>query len=232
MKTIEELKAEQAAQMESLQREHAIANTCPIPPRYIVMLPGKDHDPWLSYQAKTLIEATDILRAFHVLPVYHFKGNTFAVTMPESIMSTRERRDYVEQGLEKRGPFACWIEVDHASYGTRAELVFYVQLPTGAARVGVRFGADYIGNCHRLKAEAFETRDYRNRLQSRAFRSNIEARTVADHIVSWGTYEQEPIKTSARHSYLFAAEGHEPMPGADCEHALSMLAILGERAGV
>jgi hypothetical protein len=184
--------------------------------------------PWLSYEVKTLREAIGLFSQFQVLPSHHWRA-TFSELCPESVFSEKQRAKYNEPDS---GPWACWITVDHgAKYGPSAELKFYALLPIGPAHICVRFGNGYIGECLQLRAIPEETRGRGDRLISRKFQPNAEARGASDKVISWASYEG-PIAKTARHSYLFCADRDEMMLGAEHSHTTGMLEILAERAGV
>jgi hypothetical protein len=228
MKSLDELKAQHAREIEALHQKHAIAAALPVPSDRITMQSGRTH--WVNYKVQTLTEALDIFRAFNVVPADVWKAGCTVIT-PECVMGDRERATYAHH--HDSGPWACWIDVQHGEgFGPNAELVFYAQLSTGVARIGVSFGTGYIGMCPALSAVPQETRGYGNQLQARTFKPNPEANGASDKFINWASGDYGPIKKSAHHSYLFCADTSDTAPGAEMSHALAQLAILADRVKV
>lgn len=234
MKTLDELKAEQAKQIAELERQHQVANACPFPPRQVTIVNATERAPWVGYQTETLAQALEMFAAFDVIPSEHFRG-TFSVIMPRECMTKREARDYAENPrAESSGPYACWLDVSHYAHANSdaAELTFYAQTGAGPVRVSIKFGAGYIGQCHGLRAVIVSSeRDRLGTVIAQRFGRNPEAGALADHVVKWGAYEGAK-ETSARFSYLFCADQFETMKGAEHSHAIAQLSILADRAKV
>lgn len=234
MKTMEQLKEEQAKQTAELARQHAIANACPFPPQTVTIVSAADRAAWVSYKTETLAQALELFAAFDVIPSEHFRG-TFSVIMPRECMTKREARDYAENPrAESSGPYACWLEVTHYAHANSdaAELTFYAQTAAGPIRVSVKFGTGYIGQCHGLRAVIVSREhDRRGSVIAQKFGRNPEAGAMADHVIKWGAYEGAK-EQSAHFSYLFVADQFETMKGAEHSHAIAQLSILADRAKV
>jgi hypothetical protein len=229
MKSLEDLKAQHAREIEALHQKHDIAAALPVPPHQITMQSGRVN--WVNYKVQTLSQAVDIFRAFDVIPADVWKSGCTLIT-PESLMGDRERATYGEH--HDSGPWACWVDVRHGEgFGPDAQLVFYAQVSTGPVRVGVSFGTGYIGMCHALAAVPKETRAaWTDRLLTRIFNTNPEASGASDKVIAWASGDYGPIKKSAHHSYLFCADTSDTAPGVKMSHALAQLAILADRAKV
>jgi hypothetical protein len=234
MKTLEQLKAEQAKQTAELMRQHEAANACPLVPDQVTIVGAGDRAPWVSYKRETLAQALEVFKAFSVIPSEHFRASS-SVIMPREVMTKRETRDYVEnERAQSSGPYACWLDVRHYGHANSdsAELVFYAQTGAGPVRVSVKFGAGYIGQCHGLRAVIVSREhDRRGTVIAQKFGRNPEAAAMADHVIKWGAYEGAK-EESAQFSYLFVSDQFETMPGADQSHALAQLSILADRAKI
>src|SRR5574337_202605 len=227
MESFDELRARHARELDALNRRHAIANACPIPPGMVTSETARA--PWVSYTVPTLADACNIMRAFTVIPSELWRSGCTMVA-PESTMSERDKSRY---GEPTSGPWACWIDVSSGEgFGPSARLVFYAELPTGPVRVNVDFGRGYIGTCPPLAPVWQISRGASGKIYAKSARPNPELHSASDDYVNWSSGDLGPIKESARHSYLFCADQYETMPGAKESHALAQLAILASRAGV
>lgn len=225
MKTMDQLKMEQAQALAALERAHAIAAAAPIPPDMVTSETSRA--PWLTYKTKTLAEALAIAGAFPVVVPFESWRGTFTMLKPEELLTARETAAYSANG----GPYAFSIRVDHGEhYGPRARLAFFARIDTGMVHTHVEFGAGYIGACPQLRAIVKVTRGRGDRIESKHFEANAEARAVADKVISWATGETGPIRHSAEFEYLFCADRNEPGPAdAIGSHALAALRTLADR---
>ena len=218
MKSIEQLQAEHAEQFRALQAEHAIgadaaASGLPEPKRVHGFAPHA----WLIYpHAQTLADALQVFKAATIVPYSQWRTDAGHVVHAPELPA--------DKGAQyEAGPYACGIKVDTAeSFGPSAEIRFFARLQSGrVVAVHVSFGSGHVGNCPGLSAARVARLSENN---GKRFNHNPALHGMADRCTYWATGSRE------NHSVLahWCAEDFEPMPGADCAHALGMLQNLSD----
>jgi hypothetical protein len=216
MKTVEQLKAEQAKELEKLQFEHAFAATLPLPPDHVMQCSRLA--PWASYKVQTLSEAIKVFETFAeqgmVRNMEHAEG-TFTHVCPPSERGDRSK-------VEHKGDYCVSLRVSQGQgYGPTVELSFYAETSAGLCRVHAKLDRDL----PRLGAHVEERRDGRGRLTSRTFHRNDILNGYSNTYISYAFGgDCGPIKTGADIRYLWIADD-----GADCtvfDHALEQLRNL------
>lgn len=207
MKSIEEMKAEQAAALVKLEKEHALAALCPVPPKSVQITSGTlGH--WVSYEAESLWDAIDLMDKFPVIAFRRFK-KSFTRLVPEPLNIGRDA------GEEVGGPFVAKIDVSQGEgFGPTVYLAFFfyaggntandicmarVELRKGYHSTGGRYGAAFVRDSHRGTGRRMGARDQYERGEWRA--NNILA-SMADSYVKWGTGDDK----SAHFTYAIAAD--------------------------
>lgn len=210
MKTIEQLKAEQAAAMAKLEREHATAQALPVVPDS-VMDCGK-RAPWASYKRGTLREALAVFDAYatgsRIVNMEHAKG-TFTHICPPSDRSS-ERNP-----VEHRGDYCALISVCQGDkFGPSVEVIFYAEnAESNLVRVCVRLEPQgWPNGMHQWRAVAREERNARTgRVEKRHFEPNNVLHAHSDKFLAYSSGDVGPVKTSCEHRFMFVADD-----GADC----------------
>ena len=217
MQTIEQLKAAQAVQIETLTAQLELSEAAPLVPDSVML--GKVA-PWLTYRDRTLAEALDIFRAYTVAPMYEAKDGCTEIA-PETCYHGKNM-------TIKSGPYAFSLTVDMSEgYDPTAKVIFYGMVGDTLARVTVNIkGPDYIGTFKALAPESTTQRDRNNRIVSHQFNRNTLAASLADHVVAWSSGNNGPVKTSASHTYLFCADNDQTTPGEHHSHACGQLQNL------
>lgn len=210
MKTIEQLKAQQAAELAALEREIAVAAQCPIPPASV----RETHTdcPWVIYKAPSLVQALDIMTALPIVPIWQYRG-TFTQFMPEECAGDKD-------GDIVGGPYAVGMRVSQGrGYGPCPRLQFFWRLECGLVQVTVdlepengpghfwQFGAAPIMRGPRGHEEVAE------------YKANNKLYASADNYVKWVTGSSD----SAAFSYHWIADTQE----GGSEYALERLRQLG-----
>lgn len=213
MKTVEQLREEQAKEIAKLEAEHATARLCPLVPDAVQMTRTAKDMPWISYRKRSLSGALDIIAAYTVVPCYKFR-KTFLQIVP------RGRAD--DDSEEKEGPFAIVMTVNQGKgYGPNLELYFFGLLDDGStARINVGIeGPDYIGGFSALGATRTPIAwNYRNHpTEWRIGPGRLAG--FADSLVQWST--GSPNDT--RFSYLLCADDELRRPGPEMSHAMGQL---------
>lgn len=220
MKTIEQLKAEQAADLAKLEREHATATALAVVPDH-VMDCGK-RAPWVSYKRNTMREALAVFDAYastsRIVNMEYAKG-TFTHVCPPS-ERTNERNP-----VEVRGDYCAFISVRQGErFGPSVEVVFYAESTAGKmVRVCVKLEPQgWVHGMHQWRATARERRNARTgRVEERHFEPNTLLRAHSDKFISYASGDVGPIKTACDHRFLFVADN-----GEDCTEFSNMRAAF------
>lgn len=217
MQTIEQLKAAQAAQIESLTAQLALSEAAPLVPDSVML---DKVAPWLTYRKRTLAEALDIFRAYTVAPMYVAKNSCTEIA-PENCFHGKNM-------TIKSGPYALSLTVDMGEgYGPTAKVTFYGMAGDTLARVTVDIeGPDYIGAFKALAPSVTVERDPRGRVVRRTYNRNVLAASIADDVVSFASGCAGPVKTAANHVYLFCSDTEDRAPGSQNRHACGQLQNL------
>lgn len=221
MKSIEELKAEQAKQLANLEREHAIADAMPTPPHTVHAF----STPWVIYKVKGLRAAVDLFAQFPaVVPCWTaLDGCRYLQPLADMKPNAADRID--------GGPYAVVLEVEtvlEGPGGPGAKLFWWSTAPGFLVCVRVEIeGPGYIGAYWAMASDYREDRSPRGRVvRSRQWKGNTVLRAAADRVFAWATGDS---LTRARHSYVWQADHEETADtGADMSHALAMLQNLAD----
>lgn len=229
MKTIEQLQADQARELETLKKQHALASDpfFPCPPDRVQLTGRGVGNDWVSYKVEGLRGALELFRKFNnVVPMYAARTSCTRIRPAENM---------TEEDLSScKGPFALDITARTTAERRTAdvEVKFFARVSDGrAVRVTLKVnGPDYIGAYGKLRADATEERDRRTgRIISRAFNANVELHAGCDHFISWGTGETGQVKTYCDHSHFFSADHDADGTAEENSHALSMLQNICDR---
>lgn len=229
MKTIEQLQAEQARELESLKNQHLLASdsSFPFPPDSVQLTGRGVGNNWVSYKVDGLRGALELFRKFtDVVPMYAARTSCTRIRPAENMTE--------EELGNCKGPFALEIVARTTAERRTADVTinFFARLSTGAAvRVSMKVkGPDYIGAYGKLRADATEEREPRTgRIIRRGFNANTELHAGCDHFISWGTGETGAIKTYCEHSHFFSADHDADGTAEENSHALGMLRNLCDR---
>lgn len=206
MKSVEELKAEQAKALATLQAEHEIAALAPIPP-VRAMLVGTGERAWLTYEPADMWEALDIMRAFDPLPFNEYKG-TFTRYEPEEV---HERPGNKHKGEYRSGPYILRIETDGGEgFGPNAELRFFARLGSDIVSIHCSLRRPGYGPSHWPSyAASFQANErgrsrqlHGNRYIAGDFRASSKLSAMTDKVTAWGSGSG----ASWRYSYFIAAD--------------------------
>jgi hypothetical protein len=225
MKSIEQMKAEQARELAKLEREHAVANALPIPPDSVLAM-GK-RAPWVGYKVASVREALAIFATyaerFGIVNMEHAKG-TFTHVYPASERDARER-------VEHLGDYCIGMRVHEGEGFMSAEVFFYAAMPAEHGGGLVKVRATLPDNVHALRAHVDERRDARtDRLTERKLTPNHALHGMADKSISYGTGDYGPIKRGADITYLFVADDGEAC--TEHSHAQAQLVNVAENLKV
>ncbi len=122
LKDIDKLRAEFEAKLAEAARQNTIADTLPIYPHRIHT--PSSGAPWVTYKAKTLAEALQILKAYTLLPWVIAKGTFTTLGIREDIDTERYKYDRFTE-IEDGAPyFECQQGV---GYDTNT-MVFFTQV--------------------------------------------------------------------------------------------------------
>jgi hypothetical protein len=200
MKTIEQLKKEQAEELERLQREHVIADALPLPPDHVLLC--RNMAPWITYKVKTIREAGAVFQAFAdrnlVRNMEHATG-TFTHLCPASDRGSRDQ-------VEHRGDYCAAIRVHQGEgFGPDIELTFYAEISTGLCRIGVKLHE----RVWKLGARPKETRDRYKRLVARRFYPNQILNGLSDARIKYASGDHGSLEKSAQYVYMWVADDGE-----------------------
>ena len=242
MKTLEQLKQEQAKEVKALEAQLAAAQLfanagLPIPDYIGDSVHGAITAHYRNpAPLRGLSEALDLFRGFPCVVPFAVMRAGCCTMLPESRMPEKMKAQGYKRDIARNSAdYAAALRVSHISNSqTRAELSFFAELGGVLFSVSVDFGRDYIGNCSKLAPKIVENRDGRtNRLNSRTFAANNVAQSMADSVIAFASGDMGPVKESSDHRYLFVADhAEESAPGSDFEHACGMLQNLADNLGV
>ena len=237
MKTIEQLQAEHAKQIETLKKQHAIGKKfsdagLPIPEHIGGMLHGAVHCAY--HHVGNMSAAIDLMARFPLLVPFAVLKNGCTVLAPESAMAnSAKEKGYVRDAMRHSSDYAAEIDVLHIQDSpgpTSAKLGFFARIEGILFDVSIAFGSGYIGTCPALAPEYVVTRGFGQRIQSASFNANRMLYGMADSFLSYGSGDMGPIKKSADHRFLFVADhGDEECPPEQCSHALAQLRSIAEQ---
>lgn len=202
MKTLDELKAEQAAALAKLELEHAIASLCPVPP-HSVMKTATGDTAWISYKAPSLWAALDILAQFKPIAIHKFKG-TYTRLEPAAINARRTR----DKGEDKGGPYVAIIETNGGDrFGPYASFDFFAFVGADICKIKVSIESGYIGQAPAYGARFVKHTGGRSRVMGDrafiygSFNPNPTLSGMSQGYVSWGGSDD-----SWRMTYLIGAD--------------------------
>lgn len=243
MKSIEEFRAEQEKALtrhaEMLKRAEAFAVAGFGVPEYIAdnKTHGAVHIVYRnrsSGELRNMGAAVDMFKAFAnggaVVAQHVMRDGSFTVCHPEKHMPPKRSglKPYTVDPMHS-APYAARIDVRHMGnerHHTSAVLEFFAMVGGVLYDVSIEFGTGYIGTCPKLAPSAQTQRDARNRIISRRYLPNTDARALSDHYLSYSYGAGGPIADGADHRFLFVADYDDDTQPADCSHALAQLENL------
>lgn len=239
MKTVEELKAEQAAAIAKLEAEHAIASLAPVPPLR-VMLVSTGEKAWLTYECATLWQALDVMTAYEPLPFNEYKDSCTRFETEET-NAARPETGYNRRGGYKSGPYIAQIDVHGGEgFGPCVQLKFFARLGVDIVAVHCdlrrpgygpsswwNYGPSFVRNDRGSKHQRGGHGDSYMRGE---FHANGVLSAKADNVTTWGTGCAE----SFHHEYAFSCDDESGAWDVNARPALEYLALKmhGERASV
>lgn len=219
MKTIEQLRAENAEKEKTLAAELELAEQCLFPPDGVQL--NSSLGPWITYRKRTLAEALEMFKASPVVPCFRYKG-TFTRVTPAALAKP-------DCGEQVAGPFAVELNVSEGEgFGPSLTLSFFTTTRDGRicrARIDIE-GPGYIGTFHAVSHTPKEERDGRGRITSRTYRPNALLNGLCDNVITWSSGDMGPIKRSAQTSYLLMCDQDETAQGTENVHACAQLQNL------
>ncbi len=120
LKSIDQLKQEQAEELARLERAHAIAALLPVPPKYV-------HSDRVSYEARSLAEAADLMEKFpDKLPYVDVSENNIRyIDLPDRMPESRRSRP---DAREADGAPFLYLSNYGRGFGTDATFYFYTMV--------------------------------------------------------------------------------------------------------
>jgi uncharacterized protein YndB with AHSA1/START domain len=206
MQTIEQMKADQAKALAKLEREIAIANACPLPPKRVqdTALGA----PWITYECTSLADALHIMSAFQIIPAWQYKG-TFTRFQPESLANEKS-------GEVTSGPFAASIHTTQGrEYGPDAQLRFFATVQDKPAHIHVGLNRFREGGSYGARAIYASPNSRHETGRIERWEPNVRLSAQSDKLTRWGTGS----KDSAIFEYHFQADETD----GGSEHATAML---------
>lgn len=204
MQTLEEMKAKHAAELENLEREHALAALAPVPPLQ-VQLTSATLGEWLIYERPTLWGALDLMRQFEPIPFYEFK-KSFTRFVPAPLNVGRDA------GEERSGPYVAKIKVNQGEgFGPAVEFCFFVMLGETICEVHCNLRDKWRDQFGQYRAPFHAHSGGRsrmlagNRYIAGDFRANPKLSGMMDKTTHWGSGSQE----AASFSYAISADSVE-----------------------
>lgn len=250
MKSLEQFRAEQMAQLEKATAEHAerlqraeIFGNAGLPiPEYIAegnlfgsisvtyRNKGAGHKP---EELRSMGEAVALFRQFaesgKVIP-FHVLKSGCTVLHPESHMSERLKREGYKRDAYKSAGYAAELRVVHMVEGfhTRATLEFFAAFGGRLFRVSIEFGQGYIGQCPRLAPRVEIERSFGGKTVARRIIQNADAHALADSMLSYSYGgDTGPNKSGADHRFLFVSDTDDDT-ACECSHAIAQLTNLAD----
>lgn len=219
MKTVEQLKQEQAAELAKLEREHALAALCPVPPKRVqITTASLGH--WIIYEAPTLWAALDIMASYEPIPFYAFKG-TFLRFVPESLNVGRDK------GESDGVPYVAQIRVSQGEgFGPTVDFKFFALVGADVCEIHCKLQDGFRNQFGQYAAPfAAMPNGHSRRLEGQRYingewRANGNLSGLFDKVTKWGTGSQE----SAEYSYAIVADSIDPMTWTDARLRLENVA--------
>lgn len=224
MKSLDELKAQQAKELAELEKAHAIAACLPVEGARVMPFAATG-TPWVNYKVKGIAGALDLIRAFVVVPFGEYRNGCLKLA-PAEQLSEAWREDNA----------ACWAASLHVnqsvgerhSYGPSARVTFFARVPgVGLVRVNADIaGQGYIDSCPRFSA-SYQIKA--GRLIRDSVRANAKLNGYADKYIKWAGGDAENLV----YEYLFSADvADDDMPGADCSHLCGQFEAMADELDV
>lgn len=158
-----------------------------------------------NHDGRTLAEAVELLKLFPVVPFNILKDGNTTLLYPAAHRTAKMQR--YEKDIYRTGDYLASVDVNYSRdsiSNTDAKLSFYAMVEGELFKAGIDFGTGYIGSAPEFTPVAVERYGYRNHVQSRTYEANREWGNKASTVINFGTWETDPVKTSALHCYLFA----------------------------
>ena len=240
MKTLEQLQAEHAKQIEALKAQHAIGQIftdagLPVPEYIGGKLYGAIGVTYRKIGALTA--AIDLMTRFPVLVPFAVLRDGCTILAPESaIKASEKKRNYKRDVTRNGADYACQIDVRHINDSpapTFATLNFYARVRGVLFSVSIEFGKGYIDSCPRLAPQYVINRGRNGRIESATFNANPIVYSMADSLLVYASGDMGPVKTSANHHYLFVSDygDDECKPAEGATHAIDQLRNLAAQIG-
>jgi hypothetical protein len=237
MKTIEQLMAEQAKELASLERKHRIVEQIEdvygIKPNMVFDFKPVVH---LIFKMKTLGEAVAF---FTQCPIYSIWTVTAGSTFVQPLHLLPDHMQDFEQGRPKagrdsHGPFSCFINAEQGGgYGPNGKLMFWMHAPNSECmKVQIQFGTGYIDTCAGVSAKVSARHHPNGTVVERTYGPNPELKAGSDYMISWWKNKEGAVETSCHYDYFFKANGNTMQYGSDQEHAVAKLLALAETLGI
>ncbi len=208
MKSLDEMKAQQAAELATLEKQHALASKLPVTP-WFVLLPSKATGyPSASIKVQGIRGAIEALKAFTVVPFAEHRDGCLRLVPMEYV--PEQARDKVS------AQWAFQLKVDthffsHCGAGTNLKISFFARVSGASAADIVSItldvtGPNYIGSFMALAARA-QFRNSGAYGQGRAVVSgskgpNVVLAAECGRVIDWATGGDD----WANYSYLIATE--------------------------
>lgn len=228
MKSLDEMKREQAAALAKLEAEHAIASAAPLPPKS-VMLTSVPEKAWVSYEAESLWHALDILDAFQPLAMRKYKG-TYTRFQPDALPDAK-------RGEEVAAPFLAALDVSQGEgFGPTVTLFFFARLGADICKIRVQLRSGYNDRFGQYGATFQpDARGSGKRLDHRGhWNANGTLNGMADSSIKWGSGDEK----GAHYCYYVMADNEsEDGTAESADHGRPTLeniahAMHGERKEV
>lgn len=213
MKSVEQLKAEQAKALANLEAQHAIANAMPVRPHYVdpSRLIGC---PSASIKVKGFKGARDALAEFTVVPFAEYRNGCLSLK-PLELLPEKVREDECAN-------WAVQISVEqmHGGYGPNLKMRFYARIPgmPAPSLISVTLdveGPDYIGAFRKVGAEYRLKRDGIT-VDRDSIRPNARLNGHTDKVIRWASGGSDSFYFSYLISADYADEDAAPDQLAHC----------------
>jgi hypothetical protein len=209
IKSIEQLKQEQAAALVKLEREHAINALLPSEPSMIVIHSGTTF-PWVCYKVKTMVEVEQLFLQFPVILPLVYAKNGCAITA--------HIEEYPKYSEHIEGEYCLKIEVSQGSgWGVKVNFCFYTVIQGEKLRIGI----ELMENTYKFSASLQEVSNW-NRKNTYNKSANNILNSYSDKTV--GFWSGEVTEPTANYVYLFVADDYECTVFNHCLEQLKTIA--------
>ena len=231
MKTIDQLKTEQAVELAKLEAKHAIAASLPTGVEAWYIDPKSAYGiPHIGVKVKGLLGALNTLKKFVVVPFAEHRNGCLYLK-PLELFAEKTASDLI-------GNYAFQLNVDQI-VGTRhtvhiaanAKMYFYARIAGGLGFVSLditgpgHIGAyDALGASYRMNG----ARGMGDSVLRNTIRPNNKLWSIADKTVPWGSGSTNAIS----YGYLFVADHYDvDQPGDELTNCVDVLANIAVELG-